>query len=37
MNDASEQALQFIIKQRLDKLKNNFVIETNWIFLSPVP
>ncbi len=27
MNDASEQALQFIIKQRLDKLKNNFVIE----------
>ena len=27
MNDASEQALQFIIKERLDKLKNNFVIE----------
>jgi hypothetical protein len=27
MNDASEQALQFIIKERLDKLKNCFVIE----------
>jgi len=27
MNDATEEALQFIIKQRLDKLKNNFVIE----------